>query len=385
MPSVARFLVRVLETSGRYRTELVSLPMSSRDDASLRLCAPSTWRRGVRSVVESWEGRAVTRVGVRGAELEFQRYRPRPTLTRHLQRFERVIVVAGAPTWALATRNVTRPVALQVATLTAVERRALLERSHGARGLWLRLMTRMAARIERRGLRSVDRVFVENAWMYERLSREIGSELVVLAPPGVDTERFRPAPCPPPGPAPVLAVGRFSDPRKRVDLLFEAYALLCKRDVATPPLLLAGASAPSAADWAQAEGLGIRARIEMREDVRDDELLELYRGARLLVLCSDEEGLGLVLLEAMACGLPVVATDCGGPRTLVVHGETGLLTPSGDAVRLADALGSLLGDTERCRRLGAAARARAVERFSLRTAGAPFLAWCDEPARSAPH
>jgi glycosyltransferase involved in cell wall biosynthesis len=246
-------------------------------------------------------------------------------------------------------------------------------------------MTRMAARIERRGLRSVDRVFVENAWMYERLCREIGSELVVLAPPGVDTERFRPPPGPPPGPAPILAVGRFSDPRKRVDLLFDAYALLCKRDVATPPLLLAGASAPSAADWAQAEGLGIRARIEMREHVRDDELLELYRGARLLVLCSDEEGLGLVLLEAMACGLPVVATDCGGPRTLVVHGETGLLTPSGDAVRLADALGSLLGDTERCRRLGAAARARAVERFSLRTASAPFLAWCDEPARTAPH
>ena len=63
----------------------------------------------------------------------------------------------------------------------------------------------------------------------------------------------------------------------------------------------------------------------------DDELVELYRGAALLALSSDEEGLGLVILEAMASGIPVVSTACGGPQTSVVDGETGFLTPVGDA------------------------------------------------------
>ena len=84
------------------------------------------------------------------------------------------------------------------------------------------------------------------------------------------------------------------------------------------------------------------------------------------MLSSRSEGAPFSILEAMAAGLPVVATDVGGVRELVADGETGLLVPAGDPARLAEALRSLLADPALRRRLGAAGHARARERFDLR-------------------
>jgi len=107
-------------------------------------------------------------------------------------------------------------------------------------------------------------------------------------------------------------------------------------------------------------------------------LAELYRNALFFVLSSNEEGLGIVILEAMASGLPVVSTACGGPATSLVHGETGLLTPVGDARALADAMQTLLGDSDLRRRMGTEGRRVAEERFSLAAAGKVFLDSYDE-------
>jgi glycosyltransferase involved in cell wall biosynthesis len=67
----------------------------------------------------------------------------------------------------------------------------------------------------------------------------------------------------------------------------------------------------------------------------------------------------------MASARPVVASDDGGPREIVVHGETGLLVPPGDVAALASAMESLLADPALAQRLGAAGRARARERFGI--------------------
>lgn len=72
-----------------------------------------------------------------------------------------------------------------------------------------------------------------------------------------------------------------------------------------------------------------------------------------------------VLLEAMAAGLPIVASNVGGVPEIVVPGETGLLVPAGDARRLAAAINEIAGDTERTRRMGARAQRIAEERFSI--------------------
>lgn len=80
-----------------------------------------------------------------------------------------------------------------------------------------------------------------------------------------------------------------------------------------------------------------------------------------------------MILEAMASGLPVVSTNCGGPSTAVLDGETGLLTPVNDAEAFAVAMRKLLENVELRRQMGFAGRQRVEERFSLNVAGRVYL------------
>jgi glycosyltransferase involved in cell wall biosynthesis len=170
-----------------------------------------------------------------------------------------------------------------------------------------------------------------------------------------------------------LSVGRWIDSRKNVRLLFEAYGKLRETLPDPPRLILAGLSGPTDADWAYAERIGVRSHIEMREDVPQEELAELYRNARLFALSSNEEGLGLVLAEAMASGVPVVSTDCGGPSTLIDDGETGYLVPVRDAEALADRMAHLLMHPDHANAMGEAGRRRIENNFSNEAAGERFL------------
>jgi L-malate glycosyltransferase len=82
------------------------------------------------------------------------------------------------------------------------------------------------------------------------------------------------------------------------------------------------------------------------------------------VLSSSSEGFSNAILEYMAAGRPVVATDVGGAREAVVHGETGYLVAAGDDVQLADHIVELLTDPESARLMGEAGRRRVNEKFS---------------------
>jgi glycosyltransferase involved in cell wall biosynthesis len=378
VPVVARFLYRALAATGRYEPELISLAIGSRDPQSVRLLAPASWAGGVRVRPGTWEGLSFRHVGCTLAEIETWRYRPRRALTRLLDGYDVVQVVAGWPSWALVARAARPPLGLQVATLATAERHELLARTRGLLRPWRRLMTRVLARMDDAALARADAVFVENTWMLEHVRRRIGAERVRFAPPGVDTDRFHPAPVREVD-GPILGVGRFSDPRKKVDLLFRAYALLRARRPAAPALVLAGRG-PAPRDLELARDLGLADHVRVVEGLADDELAALYRRAGLFVLSSDEEGLGLVILEAMASGIPVVATDCGGPSTSVVPGDTGWIVPRGDPQALCDAMARVLDDPERAARMGAAGRQRAVDRFSLAATAAPFLDWYDRVA-----
>ena len=86
------------------------------------------------------------------------------------------------------------------------------------------------------------------------------------------------------------------------------------------------------------------------------ELLAAYRTADVLVLPSRHEGMSLVLLEALAMGLPVVATDISGNREVVLHGENGLLVPPDDPAALRAALLEIIADPDRYQRMSRAAR-----------------------------
>ena len=137
----------------------------------------------------------------------------------------------------------------------------------------------------------------------------------------------------------------------------------------------ATARRPDARLWLVGEGPD---RIELASAVEEANLVgrvvlvgavdgvdELLRAADLFVLPGPQAGTSLALLEAMAAGLPIVAGDTSGNRELITDGRGGLLVPAGDSVAISAAIQRLLGEPELAARLGAAARRRAEEEFSL--------------------
>ncbi len=93
--------------------------------------------------------------------------------------------------------------------------------------------------------------------------------------------------------------------------------------------------------------------------------LPYIKQASVLVISSDAEGMGIAAVEAMACAIPVIATNVGGLPEVVENGITGILVPSGDKAALVDAIESLLSDSDRGRLMGVAGRERARRQFSL--------------------
>lgn len=146
-----------------------------------------------------------------------------------------------------------------------------------------------------------------------------------------------------------------------------------KHAVATLPLLpeaelwLVGKGPLEGALREQAAALGVADRLRFFGDVADSELPGFYQACDLFVFPSEtpNEAFGLVQVEAMACGKPVVACNLrSGVPYVCRDGETGLIVPPGDSVRLAAAIRKLMSDRGLARRLGEQARQRAQDEFS---------------------
>jgi len=159
----------------------------------------------------------------------------------------------------------------------------------------------------------------------------------------------------------VLFVGRISEQKGIFPLLEAARALpddvslvLCASSPDTPELaarLEAAVAGRSRVRW-------INAMLPVAE------VVQLYSHASVFVCPSIYEPFGLINLEAMACGTPVVASRVGGIPEVVVDGETGWLVPPGDPTALAEALRVALADPARARRMGEAGRRRVEAHFS---------------------
>jgi sugar transferase (PEP-CTERM/EpsH1 system associated) len=185
---------------------------------------------------------------------------------------------------------------------------------------------------------------------------------------GIDVERFAFSGSSPGGP--VIAVARLS-PEKDLANLVRAAAIAGGRD---PDLRVEVAGdGPCLPELRHLVAeLGLEERVSFLGEVRNVPVLLARAG--LFVLPSRSEGISLTLLEAMARGLPVVATLVGGTPEVVVDGQTGLLVPSGDPAALADAILRLRFDPEAGRRMGEAGRQRVERVFDVRRMVADYEA-----------
>lgn len=379
--SVAEFVCQTIEQSGAFNVRLVGLSTSARDEIGVSLTRPASWLHGVRIRNGVWRGRPFTHVGAFASELEFQRYQPRHALAELLADCDLIQVVCGSPAWAWSVCGLGKLVAVQCATRAIVERRRRDATARGPQAGWRRWMTQFTDHFDRKALQEVDAVQVENPWMFD-YAREVNAgrdAIIRYAPPGVDAVRFRPAVSRDLRPDPyILCVGRLDDPRKNIALLLEAYANLPVELKETARLVLAGSTGPGPVFWARVKKLGLTGRVAFVCSPKTEELVRLYQAASVVALSSDEEGLGVVILEAMACGIPVVSTRSGGPDGVIADGKDGYLVGLDDAKAMADRLARLLSDEALNRRMGEAARETIMRRYEAGVAGRAFLDIYDE-------
>jgi len=187
---------------------------------------------------------------------------------------------------------------------------------------------------------------IANSDGLRRLALETDPRAAIdVIPNGIDLDEFRPADTSRAGPPRVLCVSRLI-PRKAIDVLIDAFA-----DVYTAfpaaELTIVGDGILDAQLRDRTRRLGLDRAVRFAGYQPHDKMAELYRAADLFVLPSRYEGMSNALLEAMASGLPVVATPTGGTAELVR--DNGLVVPPDEPDRLAAAMLTLLGDDERRR------------------------------------
>ncbi len=220
----------------------------------------------------------------------------------------------------------------------------------------------------------------------ELLAMGVPEARIRVVPSGVDVDRFTPdGPAAPRSPhrARILAVGRLV-PRKGFDDLIRALPLLPNAEaviVGGPPAERLDAD-PEARRLRQvAAECGVADRVVLVGAVPQERMPDFYRSADVLACTPWYEPFGLTPLEAMSCGVPVVACATGGLTDTVVDGVTGALVPAGDRGALVDALDKLLSDPALRARYGAAGRMRACTGYAWTQTAAAVAGVYREAAR----
>jgi phosphatidyl-myo-inositol dimannoside synthase len=224
---------------------------------------------------------------------------------------------------------------------------------------WLRWFVRWALRIS-------DTIVAISSYTAREIARFANTQVVVIPYTLPFTEGEPKTRLPSAGGFKVLFVGRLVE-RKGVMHLIDAVGQMPAELRAG--LVVIGDGPERQTLEARARDSGLKGAVEFRGRVSDDELRATYARSDVLVLPSildargDTEGLGVVLLEAMSYGVPVVASDIGGITDIVEHDKSGLLVPPGDVAQLARALERLARDPALARRLGSAGEQRVRQAF----------------------
>jgi D-inositol-3-phosphate glycosyltransferase len=227
--------------------------------------------------------------------------------------------------------------------------------------------------IERRTMAGSDRVVAATAIDRQQIMRHYGDLAPIgVIPGGVDLDRFSPRPREAaraelglaPGEKAVLFVGRIQR-LKGLEVLMRAFARLSDLNAR---LVIVGGQPGTSHETREisrlqhlAVRLGIAERTRFVGAVPHEQLPIFYSAADITVMPSSYESFGLVAVESLACGTPVVATRVGGLSSIVRDGETGLLVPWRDAELFAERLRQLLDDDALRQRLARQARASVLE------------------------
>jgi N-acetyl-alpha-D-glucosaminyl L-malate synthase BshA len=227
--------------------------------------------------------------------------------------------------------------------------------------------------ITRFAVAASDAVTTPSRWLAEtaRTSLQLPDELRIdVIANFVDTARFSPAPRPAlarpggdPDRPPVLAHVSNFRPLKCVDDVVRIFAAV--RSQIPVRLELVGDGPERPRIEAIVQELGLEHEVGFHDEIAENDLARFYRGVDVFLLPSAQESFGLAALEAMACGVPVVASAVGGLPDVVADGETGFLAPAGDVSAMAAKVRCLLADPHLHAAMSVRASLRAKNAFGV--------------------
>lgn len=209
------------------------------------------------------------------------------------------------------------------------------------------------------------RSLAANSFIGRKNAIEVGisPRYIKILPNVVDCEHFSPSNVPKKQPFTVLTIGRLV-PQKKQEHFLECLAKVNENSQLDVRGWIVGDGPLKAELKERAHALNIEPKnIHFYTNTADP--LPLYRKTDVFLLTSDWEGTPNVLMEAMACGLPIVATNVGGVPELIKHGETGFLVNPGDVANMTFYLRLLIEDPTLRKKLGAAARTFILENYNF--------------------
>jgi glycosyltransferase involved in cell wall biosynthesis len=247
-----------------------------------------------------------------------------------------------------------------------------------------RLLFEVLSRLERHNARGADAVLTTSAYCRGAIERHYGvpAPRVLLVPEGIDLPRWRRIAAAEPRArdgATILCVAR-QYPRKHIADLLRALPIVLQAAPHTRTVIIGDGPQHAALRRLAAE-LGLGVAVQFRGSIPDDDqVARCYRQADIFCLPSVQEGFGIVFLEAMASGLPIVAARAAAIPEVVPQGRAGLLVPPGDVMAVAEALIELLKNPDQRAAYGAFGQEHVAQYDWERVAGvfldqvAPFLA-----------
>jgi N-acetyl-alpha-D-glucosaminyl L-malate synthase BshA len=220
--------------------------------------------------------------------------------------------------------------------------------------------------ITRHALRESDAVTVPGPWLGDETRRRLAMPnlAIDIIPNFVDALHFKPSEVADATHEPLLVHVSNFRPVKRVCDVVDTFARAAEATGAALVMVGDGPDRPLAEARVRHHGLQGRVRFAGRQD----DFVDVLQRATAFILPSETESFGVAALEAMACGVPVIASATGGLPELVVDGETGFLAPIGDIDAFAAAFVRLSTDAALRATMGAAARARAAQVFGREAA-----------------
>jgi asparagine synthase (glutamine-hydrolysing) len=298
-------------------------------------------RRPGHRVTRDAQGREQHAFGAWLPELEFTHYLPTREWRRLMDSCDAFIAITGNVLAATPFLLAGRPYVAWTSTDWDGDRRDRVRRFPWPRRLLDTCINApVIRRLERRLLRGGHVVSVSEHTA-RVLQERAGMPLphVVLSVP-IELELFVPAP-PARVPGRIGFAGRYNDPRKNIGLLLAAAARLrTRRDDVHVALM---GDSPNDAVRETVAQLGLQDHVSFHPDLPRDKMRDLMQTLDVFVVPSHQEGLCISALEALACGVPVVSTRCGGPEQFVVSGVSGELVDS-TAEAVADAVARIMED-----------------------------------------